>query len=279
MAMEMRTETVTPELAQKYLKQNVDNYRKISRAKVALYAQEMKAGRWQTNGEAIVFDESGTLKNGQHRLAAILVAGVPVEMTIITGVKDDVTIYDSGLTRSVRQIAQAQGRDISTTEVAVATAIVSDFGKAPRGKVLDYISLHGDEIARAFRISGASSSRNISGRASCVLAAFMMLRDGMKSYEVETFFKVFNSGNVIGVDGYEPSNALVARRIFLERYKGMGSNQKGMKEQTEVMLLAMMDFRKGKSRQLNYQVKDPMNCDVMMRRIIKEDGLEEAKAG
>ena len=59
MAMKMRTEMVTPELAAHYLKRNVDNYRKISKAKAALYAEEMKAGNWQLNGEAIVFDKTG----------------------------------------------------------------------------------------------------------------------------------------------------------------------------------------------------------------------------
>ena len=37
MAMQMKVETVTPDLAAHYLKRNVDNYRKISKTKVAQY--------------------------------------------------------------------------------------------------------------------------------------------------------------------------------------------------------------------------------------------------
>lgn len=271
MAMEMRTELVTPEKAASYLKRNVDNYRKLSRAKVSQYAEEMKAGKWQLNGETIVFDETGKLKDGQHRLAAIVSAKKAVRMTIITGVADDVTIYDSGMTRSVRQIANAEGHEITSTEAAVATAIVGRLGKATRGMVLDYISGHVDELKRAYRVCNAGG-KGLSRRVSCVTAGYMMLRDGMKSFEVETFFKIFNSGNIIGTDGNEPSSALVARRMF-EKYKSMPTNQRVVREQVDIMIQALQDFRKGKKRQLNYQIKEPLPSEELLDRIRKEDGL------
>ncbi len=208
MAIEMKTEVITPERAAHYLKRNVDNYRKISRQKVALYAEEMKAGKWQLNGEGIMFDETGRLKNGQHRLAAILAAGIPVTMTVITGVADDVMIFDNGMTRSTKQMAQASGYgDVSGTEAAVATAIVGKFdNKVPKGTVLDWLKDHYSEVNRAYRVCGASNRRNLASRVGCVLATYMMLHiEEMKSYEVELFFKIFNTGNTVGSDGYEPA--------------------------------------------------------------------------
>ena len=282
MGLEIRTELVTPEKATHYLKRNVDNYRKISRTKVALYAEEMKAGKWQLNGEGIMFDETGRLKNGQHRLAAIIAARTPVEMTIITGVADSVTIYDNGQNRSTRQMAQASGYgDISGTETAVAAAVVGNFSnKVPKGKVLDWLGGQYKEIGRAYRICGASNRRNLASRVGCVLATYMLLREEeMKSYDLETFFKVFNSGNIVGTDGYEPSSALVARRMFMERYKGMPMDRRSLIEQTEILLCALMDFRKGTKRQLNYQVKEPMKCVEMMDRLRKKDGLASAGKG
>ena len=38
MAITMTVENITPEKAREYLKTNTDNYRKISRAKAAIYA-------------------------------------------------------------------------------------------------------------------------------------------------------------------------------------------------------------------------------------------------
>lgn len=276
--MEMRVENVTPEKATHYLKRNVDNYRKISRAKVALYAEEMKAGKWQLNGEAIMFDETGKLKNGQHRLAAVILAGIPVQMTIITGVADDVTIYDNGQNRSTKQMAQASGYgDISGTEAAVATAFVGNFGnKVPKGVVLDWLKDRYGEVNRAYRVCGASNRRNLASRVGCVLTTYFFLRDDMmKSYEIEVFFKVFNSGNIIGTDGYEPSPALVARRMFEERYRGMAMDKRSLMEQVEILMTALTDFKKGNTRQMNYKVTEPMKCVQVMNRLRKADGLDK----
>ena len=96
MAITMTVENITPEKAREYLKTNTDNYRKISRAKAAIYAREMKAGKWELNGEGIMFAEDGTLKNGQHRLAAILMAGIPVRMTVIRGIGSGSTTTTTG---------------------------------------------------------------------------------------------------------------------------------------------------------------------------------------
>lgn len=271
----MRVETITPERAAHYLKRNVDNYRKISKAKVQLYADEMKAGKWQLNGEGIMFDETGRLKNGQHRLAAIILAKTPVQMTIIDGVKDDVTVYDTGMVRSTTQIAQASGCDnITTTESAVGTAIVGRFQKIGKSQTVEWLAKNFSELRRACKLAGANNRKALSGRAGCVLGAYLSLRcKEMKAYEIETFFKVFNSGNIVGTDGYEASPALVARRMFEERYRGVGGS-KPMKEQAEIILMAMSDFKGGKKRQMNYQVKEPFECLELVDKIRKEDGLE-----
>lgn len=277
MAMQMQVEKITPELAAKYLKHNTDNYRKISKSKVQSYAAEMKAGKWQLNGEGITFDETGKLKNGQHRLAAIILANVPIDMTVIRGVADNVTIYDTGMTRTTAQMAQASNcGDITKLECSVGNAIVGRFDNrgTSKGILLDWLQKHCEELKRAYRLTGATGRKSLSSRTSCVLASYMMLRSKeMKSYEIETFYKVFSSGNTVGTDGYEPSSALVARRMFEERYKGIATNGKTIREQTEILLYAMQDFSKSKKRQLNYQIKEPLKVLEMVDAIRKEDGI------
>ena len=51
-------EKITPEKAKEYLRANTNNYRKLSRATVKKYAEDMKNGKWELNGESIVFSES-----------------------------------------------------------------------------------------------------------------------------------------------------------------------------------------------------------------------------
>ena len=273
--MEMKVEKITPEMAAKYLKRNVDNYRRISKSKVAQYAAEMKAGKWQTNGEGIMFAQDGKLKNGQHRLAAILQAGIPVEMAVITGVPDDVTIYDVGSNRSTVQIAQASGCDgMTRLEAAVGTAVVSRIGTPPsKGQILDYLKAHEGELNRAYRITNGGR-KGYSRRMGVVLAAYLMLRlNKMPSYEIEVFVKIFNSGNTVGADGYEPSPALVARRMCDDRFKNNYGTYAAQRDLTEVMVLAMTDFHSGKARQMNYQLKEPMRSLALLDELRSKDGI------
>lgn len=272
--MEAKVERITPETAAKYLKRNVDNYRKISKRKVSLYAAEMKAGKWQNNGEGIMFDETGRLKNGQHRLAAIIMAATPVEMLVIRGVSDNVSIYDSGMVRSMRQIANASGcEDMTSLETAAGTILAGAFERIPKGQTLEYLQGHAEELKRAYTLSGANG-KHLSSRTSAVLATVLQLYDGMKAYEVEVFFQIFNSGNVVGTDGYDPSPALVARRMIESAYKMKSVNDRAQREMLEIFTLAMNDFRQGKSRQMNYQIKEPMKGMELLKRKRAADGLK-----
>lgn len=272
--MEFKVETVTPEIAAKYLKRNVDNYRKISKNKVRLYAEEMKAGKWQLNGEGIMFDETGRLKNGQHRLAAVLMAGVPVEMTVVRGVSDDINIYDVGANRTAVQIANASGYDNHKEDTSVATVIVGNFGPASKGKLLAWLGDHSGDLARAYRVSGANN-KGLGRRMASILACYLALRyDLAKAYELEVFYRILSSGNTVGSDGYEPSPALVARRMLESRYQGSGG-RRAQREQAEILLMAIADFHRKKTRQMNYQITEPLKVTELVDRVRKEDGLRE----
>ena len=94
------TEIITPEIARVYLTRNIVN-RRITESRVNSYAEEMKKGLWQVNGDAIRFSKSGNLIDGQHRLKACILADVQFQTLVIRGLNDDsfVTI-DNGKPRS-----------------------------------------------------------------------------------------------------------------------------------------------------------------------------------
>ena len=56
---------MTPDMARAILKNNPNN-RNVKRDRVSLYASDMEKGRWQLNGESIVIDADGNLKDGQE---------------------------------------------------------------------------------------------------------------------------------------------------------------------------------------------------------------------
>ena len=92
--------TITPEQAEDLLLRN-DHNRSIETARVLQYAQDLRRGEWQINGEAIKVADTGRLLDGQHRLMAILEADTPMTTLLITGMPETTQeTMDQGRPRS-----------------------------------------------------------------------------------------------------------------------------------------------------------------------------------
>ena len=98
--LEFGVERLTPELANEYLCKNPSN-RKLSKAAVRRWADAMRAGHWQVNGESIKFNTADELVDGQHRLKAVVVSGVTIDSIVIRGLeKTAFETLDAGKGRS-----------------------------------------------------------------------------------------------------------------------------------------------------------------------------------
>ncbi|MGA9651929.1 hypothetical protein [Pedobacter sp.] len=99
--MEIKKQVFTPELAEELLRSNTDN-RRFRKTVVEKYADEMLMGRWKENtGEVIKISDNGTLLDGQHRLMAIVKAGIPIALHVAYGLQSDVFhVLDSGIPRN-----------------------------------------------------------------------------------------------------------------------------------------------------------------------------------
>jgi hypothetical protein len=84
--MQLNEILITPELAEEMLKCNLCN-RVMSKSSVNKYSDLMKKGEWYLSHQAIAFADSSdgkeVLVDGQHRLAAVIQAGIPVKFTVI----------------------------------------------------------------------------------------------------------------------------------------------------------------------------------------------------
>lgn len=84
--MKLEEIVITPDLARKYLECNICN-RTISKASVKKYAEMMRKGEWYLSHQSIAFmdvdENKEVLVDGQHRLAAVIQANIPVRFTVI----------------------------------------------------------------------------------------------------------------------------------------------------------------------------------------------------
>ena len=76
---------VTPKLAATWLSDNLQS-RPLDEERVAEYAERMRSGEWTERVKGIQRPierlDTGRLLNGQHRLAAVVRAGVPVRLRV-----------------------------------------------------------------------------------------------------------------------------------------------------------------------------------------------------
>lgn len=91
---------IGPETAERWLTLNKSN-RRIRPNHVAVLAHDMRSGGWQITGEAIKFDKSGNLIDGQHRLSAIVESRIVCQMLVISGLQPEAQqVMDSGAKRT-----------------------------------------------------------------------------------------------------------------------------------------------------------------------------------
>lgn len=109
MSIHTSIERITPALAEAYLQANTAN-RTMRTNHVYKLASDIKNGRWQINGSSIVFNGDGTLLDGQHRLAAIVHAGEPVDVLVVRGVaKSAMPTIDANISRKASDVAHLAG--------------------------------------------------------------------------------------------------------------------------------------------------------------------------
>jgi predicted transcriptional regulator len=107
--MEINLEKITPVMASKYLENALQN-RKIKKETVKQYSSDMKKGFWVLSPQPIVFDESGKLMDGQHRLLAVIDSKTPIDFIVARNVpKTAIFGIDMGTSRSASDLFAING--------------------------------------------------------------------------------------------------------------------------------------------------------------------------
>jgi hypothetical protein len=117
--MKTTVKEITPQWAKKILETRNPRNRRLSEAFVAKLARDISAGAFVTTHQGIAFDTNGDLLDGQHRLAAIVLANKPVVMPMSTGIEtthrlngasiNTFEVIDGGKPRGVGQMLQMAG--------------------------------------------------------------------------------------------------------------------------------------------------------------------------
>ena len=101
---------VTPDMARDWLGTSIGN-RSESNKKINAYAEMMKSGQWELSQDAIVFDVNGALRNGHHRLYALVLADVGAEFWVWRNAPENAwKVFDTGKSRGVDSMLEVEGK-------------------------------------------------------------------------------------------------------------------------------------------------------------------------
>jgi hypothetical protein len=116
-------ELITPERALRMLELNVAN-RSVRPKWVKELSRRMLSGEWKFDGAPIVISPDGELLNGQHRLLALVMAGVSLSFVLVTGVsKEAFAVMDCGSMRRASDVLHIAGHKNTSVTAAVAAHV------------------------------------------------------------------------------------------------------------------------------------------------------------
>lgn len=150
---------ITPDTARAWLERNIGN-RPASPAVVSRYAKDMSSGQWKMTGDPIRFSRTGKLIDGQHRLSAIIQAGVTIQCVVMQDLADEIfDVLDSGKGRGKSDVLSIElGLPVETCKLLASSATLlidyereqfSFHGKAGKRDVMEFVQRNPSSIAAA----------------------------------------------------------------------------------------------------------------------------------
>lgn len=225
--MRAKIEQITPRKAAEYLSRN-NNNRPLRERRVETMAADMTAGRWRLTHQGIAFNCDGSLRDGQHRLAAITRSGVTVAMWVFEGLGDDaMTFIDTHQSRTVGDVLHFRGHSIPHGGVAAVRRMVmpfeSNLDNLSREDMLEACITHQDAV---MFVLGASGKNTALSRHSCVVAAVAKAYYHADRDRLMHFIACLNSGVV--TDPKDQAAAALARFFVCSPHvRSGGSVQRG----------------------------------------------------
>ena len=237
-----RVELVTPAMAAEWLKSNTRN-RKLIGSKIDSLAKIIASGLWRTTHQGIAFGEGETLYDGQHRLHAIIKAGIPVRVAVTRGLTaPTLEAIDLGNIRKIEDVlAFAGGPHITSNfrAAVMACAQLVTAGTINGSKcTADIHSLRAALAEHGADVAAVVPTRKRFYNSSLV-SAFAIAHRTEPAKTLE-FMALFHSGEGIGA-GHP---AYVLREYFLTRHTaGAKNNREALSQRAFAALDAFVEGR------------------------------------
>lgn len=239
-------EIITPDQAHAYLGRNLHN-RNIREPHALAMARDMASGDWNENGETIKFSTDNVLLDGQHRLAAICVANIPIKLLVVRGLPMQAQeTIDTGRRRSFGDVLKLRG-EANVSNLASITRGVASWEKGERGYATNFTTAEMLAVLEKYphlreSVGPARSVQKGTGLTASIGGTCWWLFGQIDSEDRDAFFDRLASD--LNHSAGEPIAAL--RGLLLSNNPRIGSGSDGTKRYTlAVVIKAWNTFRDG----------------------------------
>jgi len=240
---------VTPDLAAEYLTNNTHN-RNLRENAVKAYAADMAAGDWRWTAEPVRFGLDGKLQDGQHRLHAIIKAGVAVPMLVVTGLDSAAQEnVDGGIPRQLSDVLKLRGES-HCHELAAITRLASRWDSGQRRSVstsngesnallLRFLENHPE--LRGYTVAAVASVSKSVGVPKSIIGFTWWLFDRIDVEDANHFF------TRLGEDtGHEKGQPIYELRRTLQQEQANARGERSRTWMIAVTIKAWNAFRDGR---------------------------------
>lgn len=191
--------TFSPEDAAEILRDHNGRNRPRSPSHERRLADQLRRGLWQVNGETIIFGSDGQLLDGQTRLGACVLAGLPLSSYVVLGMDPEAFFtIGRGRRRSYAHDLAILGEK-NTNSLAATLALVclhdqgrlDDLGVVPDFKVGELLARHPDLRQSVSWVCTRKTSLLVEPRVASFCHYEFTLRDPVAA---AVFFEDFLSG-------------------------------------------------------------------------------------
>lgn len=222
--------TITPNEASKYLANNPAN-RKINERIVAAMAEDMKAGRWMQTHQGIAISNTGRLLDGQHRLSAVIKAGIPVKMMVTFGVDEKaMDAIDQGRKRSTSDIFLFSGEEAwmrNKSVIAAARFFIARGSNSavPTEKMREFINEHALAFQMFYRMLNSKKTSRSNIHTSVTAAIIAARINGVSEPDLVAFYDLYACDRLPG-EGYNSEIVLRFKSYMIQnRLKHISPNK------------------------------------------------------
>ena len=249
MNSQIRTEylTITPKMASAYLEMNTNN-RRLRINAVNYLANAIKRGEWQTTHQGIAISHSGVILDGQHRLNAIVQAGIPV-VSAVTFNQDNDTfqVIDNVIPRNL-----TDRTNLPVREAEIITSIyklITNSGardKVTPTQALDLYEIYGKGI-KEFCDFSPTAAKTISVGGMRTAAFVMSIKN--KDYAFHTYRNLV-LGNVTELS--EISQTFV-KHILTGKIKWSGAGSESLRH---AFMVGMVIFDEDRANTMRITINE-----------------------